>query len=1367
MDDTLDTHCILCGENYVSGCFRALPNINGSDWTDELHDVVPAAIKTSWTNAIKFVMQSSDAEFKANLSNYFDVNSLIDYLLYGIVSTNLDGYGKNQIYFTYDGVHWIASVYDLDSTWGLYWNGGSFVSTTYSRKEFQDHKDGQGNQLYDRLEKLFIPQLKARYTELRKDVLSASHIIQKFEEFNDVCPKDIVQEDYASTTGEGKFTGIPSKTTNNIQQLRSYINARLTYVDNYINALQEAVPCTNITLNKTELTITEAGSSTPTEETINTTWSSGALCRTTAALSTKDVAFGDCFSSIVDITTDFINCASSNTFTVTTPTPVSGNGGIGVVGYNNSKNAIAVYEYKNNQYSWTNGISEDGIACTISGTNIPIQNIPDNVAYIRICINQSTSNNTTITKTTTTSQEKLIATVTPTNTTDKVVWSVNPTGICTVNNGTVTPIKNGTCVITATCGNQSATCNVTVNLPTVACTNINLNKTALQLGTIQGAQPDTETNLLEGLTWKDGQLNNSTGEITTGTDKYIVDIKISATGLYTLSANVDYRYLKLFLFNNNGQLLRSSMEDNNNNPVSMYVYEPNCYISVSVFPNSLDFTANNVSLKYIHNLANTPNKDVDIQATVIGRLNLLATSGDYRIVELYADRTYDEVAAIKLGSTIYKLYNYIPQNIHSDGATTSIERANNGYCTKGQWDGKTFFNIPVPSTWGDTKEDIANYIQTNNIAVVINPSEYLDSADKVSTTTINKYQLVPTVEPSNTTDVVEWSVSPEGIVTAENGLVKAVSNGETVVTATCGTQSATCNVTVSNLPDISSINYELSEPLVCDGTSTYKDTGIQLMSSNNIDKDWTMLLEFTPAQLRTDRYDVIVHCMNENYDLHYPGINIDIGMNTRRVVIPNNKQLYTGPQPVIGTAIQYALVKQEKVFTLYDKTGAVLASGPIDGDITPVEQTLLLGAYQTTNGTKGRFFNGTINKFKLVEEIYTVPQIKQYFSTVDESIAYTLPQETTFNGTSDYVDTGVQLFKTDHDFTITMDVTVDTQVNAESVLMHCMKEQSPYPGIVIQKDGSSIFALSAGNNTYKIPSLIKCNQRTKVVIVKNETTMKAYTSDGVTGESPYVFNSIDQTLILGAYQTVDGVKGRFFNGTIHEFSISNTVYTNEQINTYLGITSQGPVFKIDSTCMNTTGNKLTDSIGGIEATLGGAPTVSNNQIVFTENDTFNFDLTSLNLTSKNRTLRVKFTPTILPNNNSCTCVIGENATDWGKLTTVYSSKSGIRIQHGSGTIDGNTVGSNRGGSSNNRLPNGQLPSIDTEYEIIISEEANTNKIRWFVNGTLVQDGTTTLHNPLFLANTEGNNRFIGSYSLIEIYDEFCDTYEDFTNIKDN
>ena len=237
MDDSLDNHCILCGENYVSGCFRATANINGNDWSDEVHKTVPTSIKTRWNEIISFVMNSSDEEFKANLSNYFYVESLIDYFIFGVVSCGLDAFGKNQLYDTYDGQKWIATMYDMDSTWGLWWNGQSFVSSTYSREEFQDFKDGQGNLLYIRLLANFIDDIKARATVVLNDVLSIPNIINEFEEFIAIASNDLVKEDYASTTANGKFTGIPQQGKNNIQQIRQYVIERHPYCVEYFNSL--------------------------------------------------------------------------------------------------------------------------------------------------------------------------------------------------------------------------------------------------------------------------------------------------------------------------------------------------------------------------------------------------------------------------------------------------------------------------------------------------------------------------------------------------------------------------------------------------------------------------------------------------------------------------------------------------------------------------------------------------------------------------------------------------------------------------------------------------------------------------------------------------------------------------------------------------------------------------------------------------------------------------------------------------------------------------------------------------------------------------------------------------------------------------
>ena len=61
----------------------------------------------------------------------------------------------------------------------------------------------------------------------------------------------------------------------------------------------------------------------------------------------------------------------------------------------------------------------------------------------------------------------LTATVEPADTTDKVVWSTKDDNIATVENGVVTAVGHGETTITATCGNQTASCKVIVNKATL------------------------------------------------------------------------------------------------------------------------------------------------------------------------------------------------------------------------------------------------------------------------------------------------------------------------------------------------------------------------------------------------------------------------------------------------------------------------------------------------------------------------------------------------------------------------------------------------------------------------------------------------------------------------------------------------------------------------------------------------------------------------------------------------------------------------------------------------------------------------------------------------------------------------------------
>lgn len=248
MDKDLDTHCILCGEGGTSALFR---EASMASWTDEIHDTVPASISARWIEVINFVMNSTDAEFKANLDSYIDVQSLLDYHLLGLAMCGMDGYAKNQLFMTWDGIKWYAQVYDMDATWGLSWNA-YFVATDYPRSSYEDIRTG-GNLLYIRLEEVFWNELRERWAELKAGALSMVNITNRFERFTDIMPEELVKEDYAETTANGAFKTIPLQGKNNVQQIRTYALARQKWVDNYLGR----VAATAITLNKYALTFSD------------------------------------------------------------------------------------------------------------------------------------------------------------------------------------------------------------------------------------------------------------------------------------------------------------------------------------------------------------------------------------------------------------------------------------------------------------------------------------------------------------------------------------------------------------------------------------------------------------------------------------------------------------------------------------------------------------------------------------------------------------------------------------------------------------------------------------------------------------------------------------------------------------------------------------------------------------------------------------------------------------------------------------------------------------------------------------------------------------------------------------------------------
>ena len=232
MDEDNENHNLLCAENYGSGCFQEPAVIDETDWTNEIHKVTPDHIFTGWNNIIDFVRFSSDEEFKANIGTHFDLESLIDYYCFQDLVCGLDSMGKNQIYITYDGVKWFATAYDMDSTWGLYWNGQYIVNPAYRmQKDYETGVNGTVNLLYDRLEKLFPQEIYARYLQLRQGPMSLTNVVDKFESFTSEITADLIEEDFE------QFPWIPGKEFNNIKQIRQFAVDRFNYCDAKMEAL--------------------------------------------------------------------------------------------------------------------------------------------------------------------------------------------------------------------------------------------------------------------------------------------------------------------------------------------------------------------------------------------------------------------------------------------------------------------------------------------------------------------------------------------------------------------------------------------------------------------------------------------------------------------------------------------------------------------------------------------------------------------------------------------------------------------------------------------------------------------------------------------------------------------------------------------------------------------------------------------------------------------------------------------------------------------------------------------------------------------------------------------------------------------------
>ena len=117
-----------------------------------------------------------------------------------------------------------------------------------------------------------------------------------------------------------------------------------------------------------------------------------------------------------------------------------------------------------------------------------------------------------------------------------------------------------------------------------------------------------------------------------------------------------------------------------------------------------------------------------------------------------------------------------------------------------------------------------------------------------------------------------------------------------------------------------------------------------------------------------------------------------------------------------------------------------------------------------------------------------------------------------------------------------------------------MEESSPWPGLSIASwaDGSLGVNVYGGKSQLSTMAKLKAQKR-KLALKLEGTTGTRWNVDG-TSTTFTISNyntAVDKTLILGAYQTSDGEKGRYFDGTLSQFLVYKKAMSDEDITAWL------------------------------------------------------------------------------------------------------------------------------------------------------------------------------------------------------------------------
>ena len=434
---------------------------------------------------------------------------------------------------------------------------------------------------------------------------------------------------------------------------------------------------------------------------------------------------------------------------------------------------------------------------------------------------------------------RLTATVLPENATDKTVtWTSGNTDVAAVgSDGTVYARNAGTVYITATAGNQQASCAVTVTRNIIEPTGITLNKTELTLApngretlfatvlpenatdksvTWSGGDPNIATIGSDGMVYAVGEGTTTVTASTANGFKASCNVTVKSDVIPATRIILDKTELTLQI-GSTGKVIATVSPENATDKTVTWSSELPGIASVgsdgTVYANSVGSTiviarAGNVMATCKVNVVPVPVSSITLNMTALtldvgGTDRILATVGPDNATDKTVTWTSSD-----------------PTVVFVDG-TGQVTAYKPGKAT-------------ITAKAGD---------KTATCTVTVNPV-------KVTSVSLNKTELelkvgasetlTATVAPENATDkTVTWtSQHPEVATVDANGKVTAVAKGSTTITAKAGDVTAVCSVTTSGGP-VTAITLDKTELTLLVGASETLTATVSPDDADDKTVNWT------------------------------------------------------------------------------------------------------------------------------------------------------------------------------------------------------------------------------------------------------------------------------------------------------------------------------------------------------------------------------------------------------------------------------------------------------------------------------------------------------------------------------------------------